>query len=63
VLRDLYDGQSIGVRNIPAFVLIQGETGTVLVGARSPEQFGDTLQQQLDAAKPAARRNDASASR
>jgi protein-disulfide isomerase len=63
VLRDLYDGQAIGVRNIPAFVLIQGETGTVLVGARSAEQFGDTLQQQLDGANSTVKRGDASASR
>jgi protein-disulfide isomerase len=51
VLRDLYDGQGIGVRNIPMFILLYGGTGHVLAGAQSPEQFVATLQQQLESAK------------
>jgi protein-disulfide isomerase len=51
VLRDLYDGQGIGVRNIPTFILLHGETRSVLAGARSAEQFAATLQQRLDSAK------------
>ena len=54
VLRDLYDGQGIGVRNIPAFILVHSGTGTMLVGARSADQFAATLQQQLETAKSAA---------
>lgn len=53
VLRDLYDGQGIGVRNVPAFLLIHGGTGTMLVGARSAEQFTAALQQRLETAKSA----------
>jgi len=53
VLRDLYDGQGIGVRNVPAFILIHGGTGTMLVGARSAEQFTAALQQRLETAKSA----------
>jgi predicted DsbA family dithiol-disulfide isomerase len=51
VLRDLYDGQEIGVRNIPMFILYAGGTGYMLAGTRSAEQFTATLQQQLDRAK------------
>jgi protein-disulfide isomerase len=51
VLRDLYDGQGVGVKNIPLFILFYGGTGHVLAGARSPEQFMATLQQQLELAK------------
>jgi protein-disulfide isomerase len=51
VLRDLYDGQGIGVRNVPTFILIHGETRYVLAGARSAEQFAATLQQRLDSTK------------
>jgi predicted DsbA family dithiol-disulfide isomerase len=51
VLRDLYDGQGIGVRNIPTFILLHDETRYVLAGARSAEQFAATLQQRLDSAK------------
>jgi protein-disulfide isomerase len=51
VLRDLYDGQAVGVRNVPAFVLFQGETPFVLVGARSTEQFASLLRRQVDRAK------------
>jgi len=50
VLRDLYDGQGIGVRNIPMFILFHGGTGHVLAGARTPEQFVATVQQQLEQA-------------
>ena len=51
VLRDLYDGQGIGVRNIPTFLLLYGGKGRMLVGGRSAEQFVATLQQQLESAK------------
>jgi protein-disulfide isomerase len=63
VLRDLFDGQAIGIKNIPAFVLLHGETGTVLVGARSADQFGEALQQQLKAANSPTKRAEISASR
>jgi hypothetical protein len=48
VLRDLYDGQGTGVRNIPTFFLFHGGTGYLLAGARSAEDFAATLQQQLE---------------
>jgi protein-disulfide isomerase len=51
VLHDLYDGQGIGVRNIPAFILYSGGTGRMLVGARSAEQIAAILQKQLEVAK------------
>jgi protein-disulfide isomerase len=54
VMRDLYDGQGVGVRNVPAFVLFQGETPFVLVGARPTEQFASLLRRQIDRAKSAA---------
>jgi protein-disulfide isomerase len=54
VLRDLYDGQGIGVRSIPTFILFYGGTGHVLAGARSAEQFVATLQEQVEKAKSAA---------
>jgi protein-disulfide isomerase len=53
VLRDLYDGQGIGVRNIPTFILYAGGTGRMLVGGRSAEQFAATLREQLERAKAA----------
>ncbi len=51
VLRDLYDGQGIGVRTVPTFVLFRGETPFILVGARPTEQFASVLQRQLERAK------------
>jgi protein-disulfide isomerase len=51
VLRDLYDGQGVGIRNIPTFILFYGGTGQVLTGVRSSEQFAATLQEQLERAK------------
>jgi protein-disulfide isomerase len=54
VLRDIYDGQAIGVRNVPAFVLFQGETPFVFAGARSTEQFASLLRRQVDRVKAAA---------
>jgi len=48
VLRDLYDGQGLAVKTLPTFILFHGGTGHVLTGARSPEQFAATLQQQLE---------------
>jgi protein-disulfide isomerase len=53
VLSDLYDGQGVGVKNIPMFLLIHGGTARVLVGARSAEEFAATLQEQLERAKSA----------
>ena len=47
VLRDIYDGQAIGVSNLPVFILIYGGVGHVLTGARSTEEFAATLRQQL----------------
>jgi protein-disulfide isomerase len=51
VLRDLYDGQGVGVRNIPTFILFHSGTGYLLAGARSAEDFAASLQQQLERAK------------
>jgi protein-disulfide isomerase len=51
VLRDLFDGQAIGVRHVPAFVLLHGETPFVFAGARSTEQFASVLQRQLQRLK------------
>jgi protein-disulfide isomerase len=51
VLRDLYDGQAIGVRSTPTFIVFYGGTGHVLAGARSAEEFAATLQQELERAK------------
>jgi predicted DsbA family dithiol-disulfide isomerase len=50
ILRDLYDGQALGVKTLPLFILIHGGTGHILTGTRSPEQFAATLQQQLETA-------------
>jgi protein-disulfide isomerase len=55
VLRGLYDGQSVGVRNSPTFILVQGDTATAVVGTRSAEQFESLLKQQLDKAQPATK--------
>jgi protein-disulfide isomerase len=63
VLRDLYDGQAIGIRSIPAFILLHGGTSYVLTGARSTEQFAATLEQQLEAAKSQAKGADTLANR
>jgi protein-disulfide isomerase len=51
VLHDLYDGQEIGVRNVPTFILYSGGTGHMLVGARSSGQFLALLQRQIESAK------------
>jgi predicted DsbA family dithiol-disulfide isomerase len=48
ILRDLYDGQALGVKTLPLFILIHGGTGHILTGTRSPEQFAATPQQQLE---------------
>jgi protein-disulfide isomerase len=53
-LRDLYDGQTLGVRSVPTFVLFQGQTPFVLVGTRSTAQFESLLQRQIDRAKSTA---------
>jgi len=47
VLADLYDGLSVGVRSVPSFVILRGGDGTVLVGARTVEEFSNALQQEL----------------
>jgi len=57
VLRDLYDGQAVGLRNSPTFIVFSGGTSDALVGARSTEQFVTTLQRQLDKAKTQLRAN------
>jgi predicted DsbA family dithiol-disulfide isomerase len=51
VLRDLNEEQGIGVRNVPAFILVHGGTGSVLAGTRSAEQFVALSQQRLEMAK------------
>ncbi len=51
VLHDLYDGQAVGVRSSPTFILFYGGTGHAMVGGRSAEQFAATLQTQLENAK------------
>jgi protein-disulfide isomerase len=51
VLRDVHDGQGIGVRNVPAFVLFQDETPFIMVGARPIQQFTALLERQLKQAK------------
>jgi protein-disulfide isomerase len=50
VLRDIYDGQAIGVKNLPTFILLHDGAGHVMTGARSADQFAATLQQQLNEA-------------
>jgi protein-disulfide isomerase len=51
VLGDIYDGLAVGVKSIPAFIVLHNGTAQVLTGARSAEQFAATLQQQLENAK------------
>jgi len=59
VLRDLYDGQSIGVKNVPAFALLQGESGTMVVGARNAEQFATVIRERLEATVPDSKKAQA----
>jgi predicted DsbA family dithiol-disulfide isomerase len=61
VMQGLYDGQSIGVRNSPTFILLQGDSATAVVGARPAEQFESVLKQQLDRA-PSATKAEATGS-
>jgi protein-disulfide isomerase len=63
VLRDLYDGQAIGVRTIPTFILFYGGVGHVFTGARSTDEFVSTLQNQLEIAKSQVTETDALAKR
>jgi len=51
VLRDIYDGQAVNVRNLPLFILLHSGRGHVLTGARPAEDFATAIQQQLDRAK------------
>ena len=51
VLRDMYDGQAIGIKSMPTFILFHDGTGHLMTGARSSEQFAATLQQQLENAE------------
>jgi protein-disulfide isomerase len=51
VLRDIYDGQAVNVRNLPLFILLHSGRGHVLTGARPAEEFAAAIQQQLDRAK------------
>lgn len=62
VLRDIYDGHAVNVRNLPLFILFHSGRGHVLTGARSAEDFSTTLQQQLDRAK-SDRKSDGLAAR
>jgi protein-disulfide isomerase len=50
-VRDLYDGQGIGVRSVPSFVVFQGGAPFVLVGTRAAGQFAPLLQRLVDIAK------------
>ena len=54
VLRGLYDGQSIGVKNSPTFIFVQGDTASGVLGTRSAEQFETLLRQQLGGTRPIA---------
>ena len=63
VLRDIYDGQAIGVSNLPVFILIYGGVGHVLTGARSTEQFAATLKQQLKEANTQEKGDQTAANR
>ena len=51
VLRDIYDGQAVNVRNLPLFILLHSGRGHVLTGARPAEDFAAAIQQQLERAK------------
>jgi len=53
-LRDLYDGQSLGVRSVPSFVLFHEGAPVLLVGTRSREQFAALLQRLIENAKTGA---------
>jgi len=53
-LRDMYDGQGVGVRSVPSFVVFQDGMPFVLVGTRSTGQFATLLQRQVEAATSAA---------
>jgi protein-disulfide isomerase len=57
VLRDLYDGQAIGVTSLPTFILLHDGAGHIMTGARSADQFAATLQQQLNDASAQASAN------
>jgi protein-disulfide isomerase len=57
VLRDLYDGQAIGVTSLPTFILLHDGAGHIMTGARSADQFAATLQQQLSDANAQASAN------
>jgi protein-disulfide isomerase len=48
VVRDMYDGQGIGIRNVPTFILLKGGRGTALTGSRSADEFAATLRAQLN---------------
>lgn len=63
VMRDLFDGQGIGVKVMPTFVLFYGGTGHVLTGTRTAEEFASTLGQQLETAKSQGKGDDALAKR
>lgn len=63
VMRDLFDGQGIGVKAMPTFILFYGGTGHVLTGARTAEEFMSTLRQQVETAKSEGKGDDALAKR
>jgi protein-disulfide isomerase len=63
VMRDLFDGQGIGVKVMPTFIMFYDGTGHVLTGTRTTEEFASTLRQQLEIAKSLGKRDDALAKR
>jgi protein-disulfide isomerase len=52
VLRDLYDAQGV-VSQTPTFLIVHGETGSSLRGARPAEQFAKVLDRLLEKAEAA----------
>lgn len=51
VLRDIYDGNAVGIRNVPTFIVFYAGTGQVLVGTRTTDEFATTLRNLLDKSK------------
>lgn len=60
VLHDLYDAQGV-VRQTPTFIIVYGETGSSLRGARSAEQFAKVLERLLEKANTVEQQPDKSA--
>jgi protein-disulfide isomerase len=51
VLRVIFVGEAFGIKALPAFILLRDGVGHVMTGARSPEEFAATLQEQLGRTK------------